>query len=355
MEMLMHVMCRATVELPKPVIEWMIATAHPLFQPWRNLVRRPDLTDQQAWECLWRDDALIKSARKIPGKWTANATSERLSDTVALYLSRPDVPAGRITLLRTRLDAEQLRRIDLLRDVTELGGTDLVCREIVGEPPPGSTREDHVGPRELALIEKYRRAAAEQAVERESKTRSVVNQIMRADGLVARASTARSLERVDQVRTLRACLFGRGSVAARPEDADFNTATYLQELGRMASTSRHDDPGLGEVLSALRPILRAYINPGYTRPRSPVTNRLLVFGEAGAAPLGSSINAEEGDYLDRRFGSTVSKYQALAKIAGKNHDVPLRELCDRVDAAELARHRWIVEKAQGGDPHEWKQ
>ncbi|WP_207842143.1 hypothetical protein [Williamsia soli] len=333
MELLMHAMCRATVELPTPVIAWMIATAHPLFQPWRALVRRPDLTDQQAWECLWRDDALIKSARKIPGKWTANATSEQLSDTVSLYLSRPDVPAGRITLLRTRLDPDQLHRLDLLRHVTELGGTDLVCQEIVAEPPPGSTRDEHVGPRELALIERYRRAAAELAAERESTTRYVVDQIVREDGLIARASKARSLDQVAQVRTLRACLFGRGSVAARPEDADFNTAIYLLELGRTASTG-HDDPGLGEVLSALRPILRAFINPGYTAPRSPVTNRLLVFGEAGAAPLGSSISAEEGDYLYRRFGSSVSKYEALGKISGQNRDEPLRELCNRVEAAE---------------------
>ncbi|MBA4024525.1 MAG: hypothetical protein C0482_19410 [Gordonia sp.] len=333
MELLMHAMCSATVELPKPVIAWMIATAHPLFQPWRVLVRRPDLTDQQAWECLWRDDALMKSALKIPGKWSANATSERLSDTVSLYLSRPDVPPGRITLLRTRFDPDQLRRIDLLRDVTQLGGSDLVCREIASEPPPGSTRDEHVGPRELALIEKYRRSAAALAGERESKTRYVVHRIVREDGLIARTSKARSLDRVDPVRTLRACLFGRGSVAARAEDADFNTATYLLELGRTASTG-DDDPGLGEVLSALRPILRAFINPGYTTPRSPVTNRLLVFGEAGAAPLGSSISREEGDYLYRRFGNSVSRYEALGKIASKNHDVPLRELCDRVEATE---------------------
>lgn len=354
MELLMHAMCRATVELPGPVIGWMAATAHPLFQPWRDLLRRFDLTDQQAWDCLWRDDALIKSALKIPGKWSANATSDQLAATVSLYLSRPEVPAGRITLLRTRLDPDQLRRIDLLRYVTKLGASDLVCREIVGEPPRGSSREDHVGPRELALIERYRRVAAEQAAERESKTRHIERQIIREDGLIARAAKARTLERVDQLRTLRACLFGMGSVAARPEDADFNTATYLLELGRVASTSGHADPGLGEALSALRPILRAYVNPGYTTPRSPVTNRLLVFGEAGAAPLGSSINDEEGDYLDRRFGSSVNKYQALANIVGHNRDVPLRELCDRVDAAELARHRWIIEKAQRAEPHQWK-
>ena len=241
----MHALCRATTTLPKPVIEWMVGTASPLLQPWCDLVRRPELTDQQAWDCLWRDDALIKSAMKIPGKWTANARSEDLAGSVALYLSRPDVPAGRITLLRTRLDADQLSRIDLLRAVIQLGGNDLVCREIVAEPPPGLKREAHVGPRELALIERYRTVAREAGAERDAKTGQAVAQIMREDGLIARATAARTMEPADQLQVLRACLFGRGSVAARPEDADWVTVQYLLVLGRGASTYQPATRGWG--------------------------------------------------------------------------------------------------------------
>lgn len=352
MEQLMHAMCRARTALPKPVIEWMVNTASPLLQPWCDLVQRPDLTDQQAWECLWRDDALIKSAMKVPGKWTANATSEHLGGTVALYLSRPDVPAGRIALLRTRLDSDQLRRIDLLRAVTQLGGSDLVCQEIAAEPPPGSAREEHVGPRELALIERYRTAAHEAAVARERQTRQAVAQILREEGLIVRAKAARMLEPVDQLQVLRACLFGRGSVAARPEDADLVTARYLLVLGRGASTYSHSDDGLGETLSVLRPILRAYIDQVYSRPRSWVTDRLLTFGEAGVVPLGHSIYADEGDYLDLRFGPSVRKYQALAKLIDDNRDVPLHKLCEQAEASELARARWIVQQSQRGGKSE---
>lgn len=356
MEELMHALCRATTTLPKPVIEWMVGTASPLLQPWCDLVRRRELTDQQAWDCLWRDDALIKSAMKIPGKWTANATSEDLAGSVALYLSRPDVPTGRITLLRTRLDADQLRRIDLLRAVTQLGGRDLVCREIVAEPPPGSTREEHVGPREIALIERYRTSAREAVVDREAKTRQAVAQIEREDGLIARAARARMMEPADQLQALRACLFGRGSVAARPEDADWVTVQYLLVLGRGASTYQHSDEGLGETLSVLRPILRAYIDQVYTWPRRWATERLLTFGEAGVVPLGYSIYADEGDYLNRRFGPSVRKYRALGALIKDNRDVPLRDLCDRVEAAVLARDRWIVNQSRkenrGGFDHE---
>jgi hypothetical protein len=152
------------------------------------------------------------------------------------------------------------------------------------------------------------------------------------------------MEPADQLRTLRACLFGRGSVAARPEDADWVTVQYLLVLGRGASTYQHSDEGLGEALSVLRPILRAYIDQVYTRPRSWVTDRLLTFGEAGVVPLGYSIYADEGNYLNRRFGPSVSKYQALGKIVQDNRDVPLRDLCERAEAAELERSRWIVEQ-----------
>ncbi|WP_020108661.1 hypothetical protein [Nocardia sp. 348MFTsu5.1] len=352
MESVMHAMCRATITLPRQVIAWMVETAGPKRQPWRDLVQRDDLTDQQAWECLWRDDALIKSAMKIPGKWTANAASDELADVVALYLARSDVPAGRIALLRTRLDSDQLRRIDLLRCVTRLGGSDLVCQEIVAEPPPGSSREEHLGPRELALIERYRQAARDEAADRNSTANWVVDQILQKEGVIARAATARQSDPVDPLKTLKACLFGRGSVAARPEDADFATAQYLLTLGRHASTYYYADEGLGEVLSALRPILRAYINPGYTPPRSWVSERLLTFGEAGVVPLNHSIYAEEGDYLVRRFGSNVSKYESLGKLVGENQDVPLRVLCDRVEAEQLARHRWIVEQQERGDHRE---
>lgn len=346
MELLMHALCRATVTLPPAVADWMVKTAHPLFQPWRDLVRRPDLTDQQAWDCLWRDDALIKSAMKIPGKWTANATSERLADGVSLYLARPDVPAGRIELLRTRLDADQLRRIDLLRAVTQLAGTDLVCREIVAEPPPGSSRGEHVGARELALIERYRATARDAAAERATANRRGVAAIVREEGVIARTRAARNVESFDPLAILRACLYGRGTVAARPEDADHRTAQELLHYGRNAATYMHDGEGLGEALSALQHILRAYITPGYSPPRTWVTERLMTFGEAGVVPLGHSIKSEEGDYLVRRFGSSVRKYQALGELTGANQDVPLRELCDRVDMTELARHRWIVEQAQ---------
>ncbi|WP_030169873.1 MULTISPECIES: hypothetical protein [Actinomycetes] len=354
MEELMHALCRATTTLPKPVVEWMVGTATPLLQPWRDLLRRPELTDQHAWDCLWRDDALIKSAMKIPGKWTANARSEDLAESAALYLSRPNVPAGRITLLRTRLDADQLRRIDLLRAVIQLGGSDLVCREIVAEPPPGSTRQEHVGPRELALIERYRTEAQQAVADREGKTRQVVARIVREDGLIARATAARMMEPADQLQTLRVCLFGRGSVAGRPEDADWVTVQYLLVLGRGASTYQHSDEGLGETLSVLRPILRAYIDQVYTRPRSWVTDRLLTFGEAGVVPLGYSIYADEGNYLNRRFGPNVSKYQALSKLFKDNRDVPLRDLCERSEAAQLARSRWIVEQSQRGGKGEYE-
>lgn len=78
-----------------------------------------------------------------------------------------------------------------------------------------------------------------------------------------------------------------------------------------------------------------------------VTERLMAFGEAGVVPLGHSIKSEEGDYLNHRFGSSVRKYQALGELTSANQDVPLREMCDRVDKTERARHRWIVEQAQG--------
>lgn len=339
METLIAALSRATVTVPPPVVSWMVETAVPLFQPWRELLRRNELSDQQAWECLWRGDALIKSARKIPGKWTANATSYALADTVALYLSRPDVPSGRISLVRTRLDVDQHRRIDLLRSVTRLDGGDAVCREIVAEPPPGSTRDEHVGLRELALIERYRQSARDEAEDRDSKNN------LQHDGVIARAAEARRSDRMDQLLALKACLFGLGTVAARPEDADLVTAQYLLTLGRNASIYQHSDLGLGEVLSALRPILRAYINPGYTPPRSWVSDRLLTFGEACVVPLGHSVYAEDGNYVVRRFGSSVDKYEALSKLAAEPDSVPLGELCDRVEAEHVARHRWINEQA----------
>ena len=235
------------------------------------------------------------------------------------------------------------------------GGNDLVCREIVAEPPPGLKREAHVGPRELALIERYRTVAREAGAERDAKTGQAVAQIMREDGLIARATAARTMEPADQLQVLRACLFGRGSVAARPEDADWVTVQYLLVLGRGASTYQHSDEGLGETLSVLRPILRAYIDQVYTRPRRWATERLLTFGEAGVVPLGYSVYADEGDYLNRRFGPSVSKYHALSKLVKDNRDVPLQDLCERAEAAELARSRWIVEQSQRGGKGEYER
>ncbi|ETD31796.1 hypothetical protein [Williamsia sp. D3] len=211
-----------------------------------------------------------------------------------------------------------------------------------------------MGPRELALNERYRTAAREAVADREGKTRRAVARIVREDGLVARATAARMMEPTDQLHTLRACLFGRGSVAARPEDADWVTVQYLLVLGRGASTYQHSDEGLGETLSVLRPILRAYIDQVYSRPRSWVTDRLLTFGEAGVVPLGYSIYADEGDYLDRRFGPSVNKYQTLSKVFKDNRNVPLRELCERAEAAELARSRRIVEQSQRGGTGEYE-
>lgn len=178
MEYLLLAVACARIELPPAVLQWALDTATPGFRSWTQLLGRSDVTDEQAWALLWRDGTLERSAEKIPagskGYWTSNATSEQLAAHVASYLARPNVPPGTVGRVRERLDGAALTRLDLLREVTRLGGSDVVGHELAAEPPVGSSRGHQLGVRELALVDRYRSNAGN---EERARTETITTQV----------------------------------------------------------------------------------------------------------------------------------------------------------------------------------
>lgn len=230
MEHLLLVIARARITVPPAVLRWSLDTATPMCRPWTELLGRSDVTDEQAWTMLWRDGELEKSAEKVPagskGYWISNASSERLAGHVATYLARPNVPSGRVGEVRERLDGTVLARLDLLRELTRLGGSDRVCHELVAEPPVDSSRGYQLGGRELALVERYRSNARNESRGKAEMVASQVSAILEENDLLARVECARSLG-AHGIDVLDACLFGHGSVAPPPEFANAASAEWL--------------------------------------------------------------------------------------------------------------------------------
>lgn len=334
MEYLLLVIARARIEVPLDVLRWSIDTATPMLRSWAQLLGRSDVTDEQAWTMLWRDGKLEKSAEKVPvgskDYWTSNASSERLAEHVASYLARPNVPSGRVAEVRDRLDGTTLTRLDLLREVTQLGGSDSVCHELAAEPPVGSFRGYQLGRRELALVARYRSNARNEARERSETIASQVSAILEENDLLARVECARS-QGAFGIDVLNACLFGHGSVAPPPEFADAASAEWLEEIAARALTYASDSYRLGPIMSGLRPIVRMHRDPADRSARKWGPRRIRDFGPAGMVPLTFSIPAEEGEYILRSLGSDVRRYETLAGLLEEQSSAPLGELCRATD------------------------
>ena len=283
---------------------------------------------------LWRGGRLEKSAEKVPagskGYWTCNSSSERLAEHVASYLARPNVPSGRIQQVRDRFDGTTLTRLDLLRAVTRLDGSDSVCRELAAEPPVGAARGYQLGGRELALVERYRSNARNEARERAETIASQVSAIREENDLLARVECARS-QGAFGIDVLNACLFGHGSVAPPPEFADAQSAEWLEEIAVTALIDASDSVHLGPVMSGLRPIVRMHRDPADRSAQRWGPRRIRDFGPAGMVPLTFSIPAEEGEYIIRSLGSDVHRYEALAGLLEEQPLAPLGELCRATD------------------------
>ena len=334
MEYLLLVIARARIEVPPDVLRWSLDTATPMFRSWAQLLGRSDVTDEQAWTMLWRDGKLEKSAEKVPASskdyWMSNASSERLAGHVASYLARPNVPSGRVGELRERLDGTVLTRLDLLRELTRLGGSDSVCHELVAEPPVDSPRVYQLGGRELALVERYRSKARNEARGRAEMIASQVSAILEENDLLARVECARS-QGAFGIDVLNACLFGHGSVAPPPEFADAASAEWLEEIAARALIDASDSFRLGPIMSGLRPIVRMHRDPADRSAQNWGPSRIRDFGPAGMVPLTFSIPAEEGEYILRSLGSDVRRYETLAGLLEEQSSAPLGELCRATD------------------------
>lgn len=334
MEYLLLVIARARIEVPPDIMRWCLDTATPMLRSWTQLVGRSDVTDEEAWMMLWRDGKLEKSADKVPagskGHWTSNASSEQLAGHVASYLARPNVPSGRVEEVRERLDETVLTRLDLLREVTRRGSSDDVCHELAAEPPVGSHRVHQVGGRELALVERYRSDARNEARGRAKMIASQVSAIIEEDDLLARVGCARS-QGAFGIDVLNACLFGHGSVAPPPEFADATSAEWLEEIAASELVYADDSFRLGPIMSGLRPIVRMHRDPADRSARKWGPRRIRDFGPAGMVPLTFSIPAEEGEYILRSLGSDVRRYEKLAGLLEEQSSAPLGELCRATD------------------------
>ncbi len=350
-EYLLLVIARARVSLPSDVLRWALDTTTPGFRSWTQLLGRAEVTDEQAWALLWRDGRLERSAEKVPAGskdyWISNATSEELAGQVATYLARPKVPSGAVGRVRERLDGTVLTRLDLLRAVTRCGGSHLVCHEVAAEPPVGSARGPRLGSRELALAERYRSNARDEAREREDTIAAQVAAILAEDHLLARVECARDLGAFG-IEVLEACLFGHGSVAPSPESADAASAEWLEEIAARALLYASDSFRLGPSLSALRPIVRMHRDPTDWAARRWGPTRIRDFGQAGMVPLTFSIPSEEGEYVIHKLGNDVRRYQELAVLAEEQPDTPLGDLCRATD--RLTRASDTSHLDSGGHP-----
>lgn len=334
MEYLLLVIARARIDVPPDILGWCLGTATPMFRSWTQLLGRLEVTDEQAWTMLWRDGKLEKSAEKVTagsqGYWTSNASSERLAGHVASYLARPNVPSGRVEEVRERLDGSVLTRLDLLREVTRLRGSDGVCHELAAEPPVGSQRVHKVGARELALVERYRSKARNEARDSAEMIASQVCAILEKDDLVARVECARTQEAFG-IDILNACLFGHGSVAPPPEFADAASAEWLEEVAVRELVYADESSRLGPIMSGLRPIVRMHRDPADRSARKWGPRRIRDFGPAGMVPLTFSIPAEEGEYILRSLGGDVRRYETLAGLVEEQSSTPLRDVCRATD------------------------
>ncbi|WP_068278460.1 hypothetical protein [Aldersonia kunmingensis] len=352
MESLLLAIAHARVDIPPDVLGWALDTATPLFRASTEFLVRRDVTDAQAWALLWRDGKLEKSAEKVspgePGYWSSNASSGRLAGHVASYLARPDVPPGTVARVRERFDATAMSRLDLLREVTRLGGSDAVCHELAAEPPVGSSRGHRLGPRELALVERYRSDLRTEAHERAESIAAQVSAILEGDGLLGRVECARA-RGTGGIDVLDACLFGHGSIAPAPESADAESAEWLEEVGVNALAYAPDWFRLGPSLSALRPIVRMHRDPADRSAQRWWPRRIRDFGPAGAVPLTFSLTPEEGDYVIRKLGNDLRRYEELAELAKAQPNVPLGELCCATEGLSRASGAGHPDRTEGSE------
>lgn len=311
-------------------MSWMLETCTPLFTTSILLLSRTDITEAQAWNLLWRDGALERSAQfQPPGSKTyyqSNSPSPRLADHVAGYLARPDVPPGSVGRVRQKFDSTALTRLDLLRAVIQRGGSDLVSHEIAAEPPAGSDRGPRLGGRERALIDRYRATVDEADMRRSRDHDEHLGHILAEPDLVRRVNCARSMSALDDIDILNACIFGHGSVAPPPECADPATAEWL-EAAATNVMYYGENHLLGPVISALRPILRMHRDPTDMASRRWWSRRFRAFGEAGTVPHTFALPSEEGDYIIRMLGDNVDRYRSLATRLDGDPDESLRESC----------------------------
>lgn len=330
MEYLLLVIARARIEIPPNALSWTLDLATPMFRAWTELLGRREATDRQAWTLLWRDGRLEKSAETVPhgsaGYWSCNASSERLAEHVARYLARPDVPPGSVARIREHFDGTVLARLDLLREVTCLDGSDAVCHELAAEPPVGSSRDHRLGPRELALVERYRNYARTAARQRVESIAAQVSAILEEDDLIGRVECARR-QGAQGIEALEACLFGNGTTAPLPESADAASTEWLEEIAASALVYSTDSFRLGPSLSALRPIVRMHRDPADRSTERWGPRRIRDFGPAGTVPLSFSLPSEEGEFVLRNLGNDVRRYEKLADLLEDQPNVPLGHLC----------------------------
>src|SRR5690606_5839736 len=95
----------------------------------------------------------------------------------------------------------------------------------------------------------------------------------------ARAQSAFGIE------VLEACLFGHGSVAPQPETADAASAAWLEETSGPEMTYSPESFRLGQIVSALRPIVRMHRDPADRSAQRWWPRRIRDFGPAGTVPL----------------------------------------------------------------------
>ncbi len=330
MDYLQLAIARARIEIPPNVVGWALDSVTPMLRAWTALLGRREVTDAQAWTLLWRDGRLERSVEKVPqgeaGYYGCNASSDELAGHVASYLARPDVPPGAIARLREHFDGTVLARLDLLRAVTRRDGSDTVSHELAAEPPVNSSRGHQLGPRELALVERHRNDARTEARERAQGIAAQTSAILVEDDLIGRVEYARR-QGVRGFEGLEACLFGHGTIAPLPESADAASAKWLEEIAASELVYSTDSFRLGQSLSALRPIVRMHRDPSDRSAQRWGPRRIRDFGPAGTVPLTFSLPSEEGEFVIRKLGNDVRRYEKLADLIEERPNVPLGRLC----------------------------
>lgn len=330
MEYLLLAIARARIEIPPNALGWALDSATPMLRAWTELLGRREVTDAQAWTLLWRDGRLERAAEKVPqgeaGYYSCNKSSDELAEHVASYLARPDVPPGAIARTREHFDGTVLARLDLLRAVTRRDGSDTVAHELAAEPPVDSSRGRQLGHREFALVERYRNNARTEARERARSIAAQTSAILEEEDLIGRVEYARR-QGVRGRDGLEACLFGHGTIAPLPAFADAASAQWLEGIASDALVYSTDSFRLGPSLSALRPIVRMHRDPSDPSAQSWGPRRIRDFGPAGTVPLTFSLPSEEGEFVIRKLGNGVRRYEKLADLTEEQPNVPLGQLC----------------------------